>query len=172
MNVNKISTISQESQVTQETQVTIEYTFSTSDGHFLGSSEQSGPFVFVPGRGDAVEGLESRILGAKLGEAFRYEIPAAEGYGAWDGDKEFRLDPKALAGLGEIQVGMRVSTTMEGVPVDLVITEINDLEVVLDGNHPLAGHDLVFEGKVTNIEDAPEIESGCGCGHSCGCGGH
>jgi len=166
MKVEEITTVS------QETQVTLEYRFSTSDGHFLGSSEQSGPFIFVPSRGDAVPGLESRIVGTKLGESFRFEIPAAEGYGEWDGDKEFRLDPKALDGLGEIQVGMRVSTTMEGVPVDLVITEINDLEVVLDGNHPLAGHDLVFEGKVTGLDAAPEVLGGCGCGHSCGCGGH
>ncbi|NCN05771.1 MAG: peptidylprolyl isomerase [Spirochaetales bacterium] len=158
--------------VTDNTQVTIHYTFSTSDGRALGSSDQSGPFAFVPGRGDAVPGLESRILGAKKGESFRFEIPAAEAYGEWDEDKEFQFPPSALEGLGDIEVGMRVSTTMEGRSVDLVITEITPEQIVLDANHPLAGHDIVFEGLVAEIEEAPEMAAGCGCGHSCGCGGH
>src|SRR5690606_20496364 len=107
--------------VSEQTKVTISYTFSTTDGTFLGSSEKSGLFSFVPGRGDAVSGLETRILGAELGSAFKHEIPAEEAYGAWNPDREFRLDPKTLEGLGDIQPGMRVTTTLDGDQVDLVV---------------------------------------------------
>ncbi len=154
--------------VTEDTQVTISYTFSTSHGHQLGSSDQSGPFAFVPGRGDTVPGLESRILGTVEGQEFQFNIPATEAYGEWSKDKEFRLDLSALAHLGELNVGMRLSSNLGGRPTDMVITELTDTEAVLDANHPLAGHDIVFTGKVESIGPAPEpVYGGC-----CGGGGH
>ncbi|WP_037548006.1 FKBP-type peptidyl-prolyl cis-trans isomerase [Spirochaeta lutea] len=155
---------------TTNKQVTITYSFSTADGRSLGSSEQSGPFQFVLGRGDIIPGLDRRLEGAKVGDSFHFEIPASEAYGEWQEDKEFRLDPSALASLGEAKPGMRVTTTMQGQPVELVITAITDQEVVLDGNHPLAGHDIVFDVRIEGVEDAPlEDDHGCGCGGTCGC---
>lgn len=157
-----------------DTEVSIDYSFSTSEGRLLGSSDQSGPFSFVPGRGDAVYGLESRIIGMEAGQDFTFEIPAAEAYGTWDSEKIMKLHPDELEYLGEIQVGMRLRSIQQARTIEFVITSINDDEVILDGNHPLAGQDLVFTGKITGIRPAPEPSS-CGCGshsegHSCGCG--
>jgi FKBP-type peptidyl-prolyl cis-trans isomerase SlyD len=55
------------------------------------------------------------------------------------------------------------------------VLEISDESVKMDFNHPLAGEDLYFSGKVVEVREASEEEinkmlhGGCGCG-SGGCG--
>ena len=73
-------------------------------------------------------------------------------------------------------------------PLPVVITEVGDNDVVVDGNHMLAGQELHFTVEVIDTREATleEIahghlhqEGGC-CGghdsdeegHGCGCGGH
>ena len=39
----------------------------------------------------------------------------------------------------------------DGMEAEVLIKEIKDDEVILDGNHPLAGFDLTFEIKLIEI---------------------
>jgi FKBP-type peptidyl-prolyl cis-trans isomerase SlyD len=50
------------------------------------------------------------------------------------------------------------------------VVDVNDAEVTVDGNHPLAGKALNFVGTVTEVRDATseELEHG----HTHGLGGH
>jgi FKBP-type peptidyl-prolyl cis-trans isomerase 2 len=84
------------------------------------------------------------------------------------------MDPAAFQSLGKVEPGMKVSTTLNGQPTELVITEVHEDEIVLDGNHPLAGHDLVFDVQIESVEsaDLSADNPDCGCSSSCGCGGH
>jgi peptidylprolyl isomerase len=43
------------------------------------------------------------------------------------------------------------ATTQEGQTVVLTVREANDSTVTLDGNHPLAGEDLLFEIQLVEI---------------------
>jgi FKBP-type peptidyl-prolyl cis-trans isomerase SlyD len=56
------------------------------------------------------------------------------------------------------------------------VTEIKDDKAVLDGNHPLAGINMVFEGTVTEIYSATQEEIDAMLQHKhsddCGCGDH
>ncbi|MDE5744511.1 MAG: peptidylprolyl isomerase, partial [Paramuribaculum sp.] len=54
-------------------------------------------------------------------------------------------------------------------------TEVTDTKVKMDFNHPLAGKDVRFKGKILTVRDAtpeelqPAHGCGCGCDHgSCG----
>ena len=42
----------------------------------------------------------------------------------------------------------------DGQPIQLVITEVKDESVMADGNHPLAGEDLVFGLTLVEIKQA------------------
>ncbi|STY60264.1 FKBP-type peptidyl-prolyl cis-trans isomerase slyD [Mannheimia haemolytica] len=62
-------------------------------------------------------------------------------------------------------------------PLPVVITEVDGDEVVVDGNHMLAGQELLFSVEVVGIREATaeEIAHGHvhgGHEHGCGCGGH
>jgi FKBP-type peptidyl-prolyl cis-trans isomerase SlyD len=58
-----------------------------------------------------------------------------------------------------------------------LVLEINEEIIKMDFNHPLAGEDLFFAGKVVGVRQASEEEvaqllsgGGCGCGDGGGCG--
>ncbi len=64
--------------------------------------------------------------------------------------------------------------TQDGFRINGVVVDVTDTDVVMDFNHPLAGKDVRFKGKITVVRDATPEElkpqSGCGCGEGCGCG--
>lgn len=62
------------------------------------------------------------------------------------------------------------SATPDGSPVNVVITAIEEDEVVIDGNHPLAGVQLHFDIELLEVREATaeELEHG----HVHGPGGH
>ncbi len=152
--------------VTKDKYITIEYSFSTSDGTLLGSSEYSGPFTFRQGYGDVVPGLDSRVEGAEIGDELSFVIPPEEGYGERDESKVKRLPLDALPLGRDPEPGLRVN--LNGTV--MVITEVHDDHLTLDGNHPLAGIPLHFNLRVTEVSDeAPEEHGGCGCGGTCSC---
>jgi FKBP-type peptidyl-prolyl cis-trans isomerase SlyD len=160
-------------------QITIEYSFKTTDGIDLGDSKQSGPFSFILGRGDVVPGLDTRLEGAKVGDAMTFTIPPEEAYGEHRDDLVFTVPVDRFAEFEGFAVGARVQSTIHGRPAELTITEIGETEATLDANHPLAGLSLEFDVKVTDISEVPEHMlhahdhgGGCGCGGSCSCGGH
>ena len=69
------------------------------------------------------------------------------------------------------KVGNEVPMTdSEGNPLTGVIYEITDEFIKMDFNHPMAGLDLFFSGKIVDVREATEEHSGCGTGEHSGCG--
>lgn len=152
--------------VTRDKYITIEYTFSAPDGTLLGSSEYSGPFTFRQGYGDVVPGLDTRVEGAQIGETLSFEIPPEEGYGERDESKVKTFPVDALPLGRDPEPGLRVNIN----GTIMVITEVTDDTLTLDGNHPLAGIPLQFELRIVDVSDeAPVSEGSCGCGGTCNC---
>lgn len=94
-------------------------------------------------------------------------VPAAEGYGERDESLVRRVAPDALPLGRDAEPGLRVNVNGS----IMMITEVRDDFLTLDGNHPLAGVPLHFDVRVTGISDeAPESHGDCSCGGSCSCG--
>lgn len=63
--------------------------------------------------------------------------------------------------------------TQDGYRINGVVVSVDSDNVVMDFNHPLAGKDVRFKGKITVVRDATPEElkpqsCGCGCGGGCG----
>jgi len=90
-----------------------------------------------------------------------------------------KIERDKLAHLQNLEVGMQLQAYDEGGMQILTIIDINDKEVIMDANHPLAGQTLHFDVEIVDIREATaeELEfglyGGCGsdCGDGCGCGG-
>ncbi len=129
--------------------VTVHYTGTFDDGTQFDSSRGREPLGFEVGAGQLIPGFEAAVVGLKVGESTTVRIDAAEAYGEFDEERIIRLPVNtAPEGLG---VAHRVSL---GNGLEGVVTEISDEEVVIDANHPLAGHALTFEVELLAVGGA------------------
>jgi FKBP-type peptidyl-prolyl cis-trans isomerase SlyD len=138
------------------------------------------PLVYCHGEGMMLPAFEQAMAGLEDGESFDFRIPCEEAYGEYDTDGVLELDKKMFYnGDGEfdserVYVGAIVPmNTADGQIINAQIAEITQDKVTIDLNHPLAGENLHFVGKVLNIREVTEGELKAlhhrGCG---GCGGH
>lgn len=162
--------------VTKNTIVTLNYTVTTSDGQMIDEGKE--PLVYAHGGYENIFApVEKAMEGKSLGDSFKVAVSAAEAFGEYD---EELLVIEALENLPEeLAVGMQIEGYMPENEDDVLIytvTEIKGDNAVLDGNHPLAGINMVFEGTVTEIYPATQEEIDALLHHShsddCGCGDH
>jgi peptidylprolyl isomerase len=135
--------------------VRINYTGKLTDGTKFDSSEGREPLEFQLGSGQIISGLDREVEGMKVGDKQTVTVPAEEAYGPHDAAKVQRIPRTALPPELEPQPGMQLQAqTPQGGQVALVITALDEQEITVDANHPLAGQDLVFEIEVVEIVKA------------------
>ena len=157
-------------QIAHQKVVSIHYTLTNVDGEILDSSEGSEPLAYLHGFGNIIPGLENALTGRKVGDRFSVSVAPAEGYGERDDAMVQAVPRTAFQGVDEIQPGMQFQAqSPEGMQLVTVIG-VEGEEVILDGNHPMAGLTLNFAVEVTEVRDATHEE--LDHGHVHGPGGH
>ncbi|MBN7757500.1 peptidylprolyl isomerase [Nitratireductor aquimarinus] len=140
------------SQVKSGDVVRIHYTGKLADGTQFDSSAGREPLEFKVGSGQIIPGLDRQIQGMKQGESGTLTIPAAEAYGARDENQVQVVPRTALPPEMEVQVGSNLqATTPDGNQISLTVVGVSEAEITVDANHPLAGHDLVFEIEIVEV---------------------
>ncbi|MGJ8760420.1 MULTISPECIES: peptidylprolyl isomerase [unclassified Polaribacter] len=142
------------SQVKANNTVKVHYTGKLSDGQVFDTSEGKEPIEFVLGQGQLIPGFEQGLIDMKVNEKKTITIAKEEAYGEVNDQLIQEIDRANLPQDMEPKVGMGlVSKSPEGQEMNLMIVEVKDNSVVIDGNHPLAGRDLVFDLEVVEIKD-------------------
>lgn len=158
--------------------VTFHYTLRDPSGRVLDSSAGGSPVTYLEGAGQIIDGLDEQLRDVAAGAKTRVEVPAAKAYGEHDPAQVQRV-PRALLPVdGEVQVGAQFQTGPDrGDPV-VTVVGVEGEEIVLDGNHPLAGVPLTFDVEIVGAREASAEElshghahggGGGGCGEGCGC---
>lgn len=150
--------------------VSIDYTVTDEDGAVIDSSNGREPLVYLHGFNNIIPGLEKALEGKAQGEAFSVDVTAAEAYGPYQDDMIQEVPASAFQGVDKVEVGMQFTAQSQQGPVHVVVKEVKDETVTIDGNHPLAGKDLKFEGSIVEVREATEEE--VTHGHVHGEGGH
>lgn len=141
------------SQVKENDTVKVNYTGKLSDGQVFDSSEGKEPIEFKLGEGRLIPGFEKGLLDMKLNEKKTIEIAKADAYGDVNKDLIQEIKKAQLPQDMEPEVGMGlISKTPDGQEINLVVVEVKEDSVVIDGNHPLAGRDLIFDLEVVEIK--------------------
>ena len=138
--------------------VQIHYTLKDDQGEILDSSMDRGPLPYIHGVGALIPGLESELLGKEAGEKFTAVIAPENGYGEYDEGYVFQVGASEFEEDDEIEVGMQIQLDTENGPAIATITKIEDEEVTLDLNHPLAGVSLHFDVEVIDVREATPEE--------------
>ena len=137
-----------------------------------GKEIDSGPIQFIQGRGNIIPGLENEIEGMKLDEEKEVRVKAEDAYGEYDPELEVDVSLKSFPEDFEIKLGqpMRLQDSQGNVFTGVAVA-ITDETVKMNLNHPLAGKDLLFKTKVTDLRQATqeEIERGSLASGCSGC---
>ncbi|MBO1224677.1 MAG: peptidylprolyl isomerase [Candidatus Scalindua sediminis] len=128
--------------------VKIHYTVSLKDGTVFDKSKAGKPLEFTVGNGQMPRGLDRAVRGMKLNEEKKVTIKAKDAYGKRNEDLVMKFIKADLPESFEPKKGMVVK--LQGIGGTIV--DIDETHVFLDGNHPLAGKDVVFDIKVVGIE--------------------
>jgi FKBP-type peptidyl-prolyl cis-trans isomerase SlyD len=138
------------------------------------------PLSFIYGMGMMLPKFEEQLLGLQIGDAFDFTINMEDAYGDYDDDSVLDLDRAIFEIDGKLDEQVIFVDNIvplmdnEGNRVNAQIVKISDTHVTVDLNHPLAGENLNFKGKILEVREATEKElaslQGGGCGSGCGCG--
>lgn len=138
--------------------VAMHYTLRDDEGGVIDSSEGDEPMAFLVGSGEVVEGLETELLGKVVGDKVMAVVPPQAAYGESVGD-----GPRAVP-RDDFPPGVELTEGMcfdmeddEGQTETYWIAELDEDNVHIDINHPLAGMTLHFDVEITAIrEPSPE----------------
>lgn len=197
-----IVTQSIEMKVSKDKVISVAYVlkYDKEDSSVIENIEASNPMSFLFGSGNLLKDFEANLKNLKTGGAFDFKLTSDQAYGPISEEAKIMLPKKAFEVNGQIdnnllQMGKQIPMMDQGGSrVKGVVVEINEENVKMDFNHPLAGQGLHFKGMVTEIREATEEEKmhghihmsgGCGCnddscstdqkdmmgdGGGCGCG--
>jgi FKBP-type peptidyl-prolyl cis-trans isomerase SlpA len=141
------------SQVKENNTVKVNYTGKLADGQVFDSSEGKEPLEVILGQGQLIPGFEKGLIDMKLNEKKTITIAKDEAYGDVNDALIQEVNKAQLPQDMAPEVGMGlVSKTPDGQEINLLVVEVKDETIVVDGNHPLAGKDLVFDLEVLEIK--------------------
>ena len=137
--------------------VGIDYRLTVADGTEVDTTADRGPMEYLHGHQNIIPGLEKSLEGREVGDALDVNVGPEQGYGEHDPERVVQVNREQLG--FEAEVGSVVSAKLpDGREQHLLIAEIEDDTVTLDGNHPLAGQTLRFEVSIASIREATEEE--------------
>ena len=140
--------------------VSLNYRLTNAAGQLLDSSPQGEPLEYLHGSEGLLPLLESALAGKAAGDAFDVTITPEEGFGERQPRLVEVLSRETVGGAEQVQVGMQVNKEAEdgGMPRMYTVTAVNEATITIDGNHPLAGETLRFQGTVVAVRAATAEE--------------
>ena len=145
---------------------------SGSEGRIIEILDENRPLKFVYGAGRLLPVFESNINSLNKGDLFKFSLNSEMAYGEKREDMIVNVPISVFESDGKIneevcRVGNEVPMMdTEGNPISGIINEITDTHVRMDFNHPMAGLDLFFSGKIIDVREAT-VEEIAGTNHSC-----
>ena len=162
--------------------ISIEYTLNDANTKVqLDTNVGGAPLEFITDMGQIIPGLEKELINLEAGEKTDVLVQPVDAYGEYNEEAVQSLPKEQFAGV-ELTEGMSLYGTGEGgETVQVVVKKIEEDQVTIDYNHPMAGKALMFSVTILAVRAATEEEiqvgvvggmaaagGGCCGGGSCG----
>jgi FKBP-type peptidyl-prolyl cis-trans isomerase 2 len=132
--------------------VKVHYTGTLTDGTKFDSSRGQEPLEFTLGQDQMIGGFEQAVVGMSLGENKTVTIPSGDAYGERNESMVQQVPRSAIPPEIELAPGMMLQAQgPDGETLRFTVANFDEETVTVDGNHPLAGRDLVFELELVEI---------------------
>lgn len=172
-------------QIKEGTVVSMDYALRDDEGTLLDQSQPGQPLTYLHGHKNIIPGLESALDGKAVGDQVEVRVEPGDAYGEPNPALQQVVPKDRFQGIENIEVGMQFQASTEQGPVSVRVVKVEDDEVTVDGNHPLAGRHLNFDVTIQDIRSATDDElahghvhqsdgccgggeeesGGCGCSH-------
>lgn len=146
--------------ITKNCVVTLDYSVSDTEKNIIDSGAQ--PLTYLHGGYDDIfTKLELALEGKKVGDNIVVHMTPTESFGEYDEDlvvveAKSEFDDKIFVGEQFEEI---IEDEEEGeLEITYRITEIKEDTVTLDGNHPLAGINIIFDATVMEVRKASAKE--------------
>lgn len=132
--------------------VQVHYTGTLADGEVFDSSQGQDPLEITMGQGQLICGFEEALMGMALNEKKTFTLEPEQAYGQRD-EKAVRAFPRAqIPPEIDVQIGQVLAlSNSQGQQIPAKVIELDEENVTLDLNHPLAGQSLTFAIEVVGI---------------------
>ena len=134
--------------------VSVHYTGKLKNGEVFDSSKDRDPLEFTLGNKELLAGFEDGVVGMKPGESKSVTLEPQNAFGNRREDLLLKLPKKEFPQHITPSVGLQLRlSNAEGKEMTVVITEVGEESVTLDGNHPLSGQTVVFDIELLEIKE-------------------
>ena len=152
----------------EKTVVTLTYDLSVTDENqqkvLVESAEADAPMEFLFGMSGLPLEFESQLAGKNPGDSFTFSLTPEQAYGDYDEQAlveipkdVFMIDGKFDGEMLEIGNFLPMADN-EGNHMQAKVVEVGDEVVKMDFNHPLAGMEMHFDGRVASVREATQVE--------------
>lgn len=146
--------VSLERQVVIGSTVTMHMKIMLKDKSIAQNTKDDGqPISAMVGEGAFSENFEKHLLGLKVGEKTAFMVMAADGFGEINAANIQTLPRQQFPQDADLDLGVIfMFAQSNGLEIPGIVRDISAEQVTVDFNHPLSGHDLIFEVEVLDIE--------------------
>jgi len=155
-------------QISKDTAITLRLKVADAQGQVIQDGKQPTAYLHG-GYGNLIDTLETELEGKAVGFKGRWRLSPAEAFGERD-ETLMQTIPKTNFPPGVKVGGQLEGRTADGREAVFTVVKIKGPQVILDGNHPLAGKTLDIAAKVVDVRAATAEE--IAHGHVHGAAGH
>jgi FKBP-type peptidyl-prolyl cis-trans isomerase SlyD len=140
------------------------------DGEEIDRADEDDPMLFLQGHGNIIPGLERELYDMGIGDSKNVTVEPADAYGELDLENRDRIPRDILPADYEPMVGdpLELRDTQTGEVFQVYVADVENGDVIVDFNHPLAGETLDFQVKIVDIRPAQSEELAHGHVHGHG----
>jgi len=136
----------------------IHYAVSDSEDTLIDSSYDHEPLTVIQGSSYLIPGLEEALEGHEVGDTFEVTVPPEKGFGERFDDYVQTVPKEIFGDIEDLAVGAQLRATTDEGEQTVIVVDIAENEITVDGNHPLAGMELKFNVEVLEVREATEDE--------------
>ena len=143
-----------ESVIAPGSRVVMHYRLALEDGTVVDSTwDDDEPIDFSIGDGTMVAGLDDALQGLKVGDHVTLHLSPDQAFGEKDTANIHSMPREEFDSKMPLEPGLVIGFTLpNGDELSGMVLEVEDESVLVDFNHPLSGHTIMFEVMILSIE--------------------
>ena len=135
--------------------VKFHFTSKLENGKIIESTKRKKPVKTKIGSQDLLPGLEKAIIGLEKGSKKKVKVPPSKGFGKRDKKLIQKVDKSIFKKGAKLCKNVTVEIQFEdGNKRRALVQEVKKDYLVVDLNHPLAGHTITFDIEIVDVKSA------------------